>query len=107
MGFLSRVFSGVARAVTAPIRAAITPFTFAFNELKTIGKAAGALVGGGFPYIHPFKAIGELLGGTISNATRAGVNLLEGANPALAFAEGFARDKGFNPFTSGSGLGLT
>src|ERR1043165_7789329 len=101
MGFLSRVFNGVARAVTAPIRAALTPFTFAFNELKTIGKSAMALVGGGFPYIHPFKAMGELLSGTVSNATRAGVNLAEGAFPALAFAEGFARDKGF--MQSGSG----
>src|SRR4051812_35560718 len=105
MGFLSRVFNGVARAVTAPIRAAITPFTFAFNELKTVAKAAGNLVGGGFPFIHPFKAIGTLLSGTVSNAARAGTNLAEGAFPALAFAEGFARDKGF--MQSGSGLGLT
>ena len=68
MGFLSRVFNGVARAVTAPIRAAITPFTFAFNELKTVAKAAGNLFGGGFPYIHPFNAAGTLISGTISNA---------------------------------------
>lgn len=94
MSILGRVFNGVTRALTAPLRAAITPFTFAFNMLKTgvatLGKLATLDLGG---------AASTLIGGTISNTVRAGVNLAQGGMPLLAFAEGAGMNK--------SGIGLT
>ena len=100
MGFFHRILGGALRQATAGLRAVAAPFTFAFKEAGTILSAAKDLV-----TLHPLKALGTLVGGTVSNAGRMGVDMLEGGVPGLAFAEGFIRDKGM--FESGGGLGLT
>lgn len=88
MGLISRVVNGAIHAATATGRLAFTPFTFAWDlgktALGTLGKLAQLDFGG---------AAKELVGGTVSAATRAGLNVAEGGMPALAFAEGFARDR--------------
>lgn len=88
MGLLSRVVNGAIHAATSAGRAAFTPFTFAFDMAKTAFKTLGKLAS--FDIVGAGK---ELVGGTVKNAARAGLNLAEGGMPALAFAEGFARDK--------------
>jgi hypothetical protein len=91
MGLIGRLFNGVARAVTAPIRAFAAPFTFAFNMLKTgvstLGKLAQGDIGG---------ALSTLVGGTIKNTLNAGFALAQGGMPLLAFADGAARQNGLS-----------
>lgn len=89
MGLIGRLFNGVTRAVTAPLRAFAAPFTFAFNMLKTgvetLGKLAKGDLGG---------ALSTLVGGTIKNALNAGMALAQGGMPLLAFADGMVRQNG-------------
>lgn len=82
------ILAGAARAFTSVGRAAMSPFTFAFNTLKTgvntLGKLAHGDVGG---------ALKEAVGGTIKNAVSAGLDVAEGGMPLLAFAHGTVTGK--------------
>lgn len=88
MGLISRVVNGAIHGLTATGRAAFTPFTYAWEMGKTAVAALGKV--GQLDFAGAAK---ELVGGTIKNTARAGLNVAEGGMPALAFAEGFARDK--------------
>jgi hypothetical protein len=88
MGLISRVFHGAIQAAGSVGRAAFTPFTAAWDQAKTTLHSMKTLVTQG-----PIAAGKEFVAGTASNAARAGVNIAEGAYPAIGFAEGFLRDK--------------
>ncbi len=87
MSFIGRLAKGAVNVLTAPIRALTVPFTFAAKMLGTGLKAMGQLA-----TLHPLKAMGTLVGGTAKNALDAGITLASAGNPAIAFADGFARD---------------
>ena len=87
MSFLGRIAKGAVSVLTSPIRAAMVPFSFASKMLGTGLKALGQLA-----TLHPLKAMGTLVGGTAKNAMNAGITLASAGNPAIAFADGFARD---------------
>ncbi|MCC7073462.1 MAG: hypothetical protein IT383_19275 [Deltaproteobacteria bacterium] len=88
MGLMSRVINGAIHGLTATGRAAFTPFTYAWEMAKTAFNSLGKLA-----QLDVTGAAKELVGGTIKNTARAGLNIAEGGMPALAFAEGFVRDK--------------
>jgi hypothetical protein len=88
MGLISRVVNGAIHGLTATGRAMFTPFTYAWEMGKTAVQSLGKLAQGDFG-----GAAKELVAGTVKNTARAGLNVAEGGMPALAFAEGFARDK--------------
>jgi hypothetical protein len=87
MSFISRVFSGAVRAVTAPFNILKTGVNFALSEAKTVFSAGKELLSGNF-----LGAAGTLLGGTLKNAVGAGVNLALDGNPLTAFAHGALTD---------------
>ena len=87
MGLLGRIFHGAVNTLTAPLRVAALPFTFAAKMLGTGLKTLKQLV-----TLHPINALKTLIGGTAKNAMDAGVTLFSAGNPAVAFVDGFARN---------------
>ena len=88
MGIISRTLHGGINMLTAPLRIAATPFTFVAKMAGTALKAAGQLA-----TLQPIEAIKTAIGGTAKNAMDAGVTLVSAGNPAIAFADGFARNR--------------
>ncbi|MCC7071639.1 MAG: hypothetical protein IT383_09965 [Deltaproteobacteria bacterium] len=87
MSFISRVFNGAVRAISAPFNVLKTGFNALLAEGKTILQAGSELLKGNF-----LSAAGTLIGGTVKNAVNAGVSLAVDGNPVTAFAHGALTD---------------
>lgn len=87
MSILGRVAKASINVLTAPLRVAVVPFTYATKMLGSGLKAMGQLATG-----HPLNAVGTLAKGTAMNTIEAGVSLVSKGNPAIVFADGFVRN---------------
>lgn len=87
MSFISRVFSGAVRAVSAPFNVLKTTVNAVIAEAKTILDAGKELMKGNI-----LGAGSTLIGGTLKNAVNAGVSLAVDGNPVSAFAHGALSD---------------
>lgn len=87
MSFISRIFNGAIRAVSAPLNIFKTGFNALLAQGKTILSAGKQLFSGNI-----LGAAGTLIGGTVKNAINAGVSLAVDGNPVTAFAHGALAD---------------
>ena len=83
MSFISRVFSGAVRAISAPFNIVKTTVNAVIAQAKTVLSAGSELLKGNF-----LGAASTLIGGTVKNAINAGVSLAVDGNPVTAFAHG-------------------
>lgn len=88
MSLISRLFHGAVQQLTSAGRAAFMPFSLLWNMGKTVLTSVNDLAHGNFG-----KAWSDMITGTAHAATRAGLDVAEGAVPGLAFAEGFLANR--------------
>ena len=87
MSFISRMFNGAVRALSAPLNILKTGFNAIIAQAKTVFTAGSELLKGNF-----LSAGSTLIGGTVKNAVNAGVSLVLDGNPVTAFAHGAIAD---------------
>jgi hypothetical protein len=83
MSFISRIFNGAVRAVSAPFNILKTSVNFLIAEAKTVLRAGKQLFSGNI-----LGAGATLIGGTLKNGINAGVSFAVDGNPVTAFAHG-------------------